>query len=248
MHTVNGRVAFSVVAVGLKKKQAVESAELTWFDRSGRRLGSAGGSDPGESVDVSPDGRRMASSRFDPATGRSSIWITDLSSGNESRFTTDVSNHLAPLWSPDGTRLAFASDRHGHFDLYLKSFKDGREQELLRSSDDKGRELVARRPFLLFPGAWRSELWAMPLTHDARVFVAGKIDRRGVGQISPDVMDPHTSFGEGTREVMVRSFPSGEASMCRREAEPSRFGALTAASFLPVAERHADSGASEVKP
>ena len=74
-------------------------------------------SDPGESVDVSPDGRRMASSRFDPATGRSSIWITDLSSGNESRFTTDVSNHLAPLWSPDGG-LAFASDRHGHFDLY----------------------------------------------------------------------------------------------------------------------------------
>jgi serine/threonine protein kinase len=215
MHTVNGRVAFSVSQNGVLMYQAVDSPELTWFDRSGRRLGSAGGSDPGESVDVSPDGRRMASSRFDPATGRSSIWITDLSSGNESRFTTDVSNHLAPLWSPDGTRLAFASDRHGHFDLYLKSFKDGREQELLRSSDDKWPLNWSRdESFLLFHGGpGRSELWAMPLTHDGeRVFVAGtRSTDAALGQISPDGRwIAYVSFDEGTREVVVRSFPSGD--------------------------------------
>ncbi|MCZ7546211.1 MAG: DPP IV N-terminal domain-containing protein [Anaerolineae bacterium] len=35
------------------------------------------------------------------------------------RLTDNDADDVAPAWSPDGTRLAFASDRDGDYDLYV---------------------------------------------------------------------------------------------------------------------------------
>jgi Tol biopolymer transport system component len=35
------------------------------------------------------------------------------------RLTSDAWRDSRPVWSPDGTTIAFASDRDGAFDLYL---------------------------------------------------------------------------------------------------------------------------------
>ena len=63
----------------------------------------------------------------------SDIWIHDLTRGTETRFTTDPAVEQAPLWTPDGTRLVFSSDRDGPLSLFWKPIDTPGDAELLMS-------------------------------------------------------------------------------------------------------------------
>ena len=58
---------------------------------------------------LSPDGRRMARQMIDPARGNPDIWAEDLHDGTLVRVTTATGTEVLPVWSPDGTRLAYGS-------------------------------------------------------------------------------------------------------------------------------------------
>jgi len=67
---------------------------------------------------VSPDGTRISFERiFD---GNRDIWIYDIARQSTSRFTTGPTEDMLAVWSPDGSRIYFASDRAGNFDIYSK--------------------------------------------------------------------------------------------------------------------------------
>ena len=92
--------------------------ELRWFDRSGHGGGSVGA--PAEYLDfeLSPDERTVAVSRVDPALHTADVWLLDPARNVSTRFTLDPQNDASALWSPDGGRIAFRSNRHGqHRDL-----------------------------------------------------------------------------------------------------------------------------------
>ena len=55
----------------------------------------------------------------------SSIWITDFERGSNSRLASGGAVTAAAVWSPDGTRLAFRSNRTGIIDLYERSAAGG---------------------------------------------------------------------------------------------------------------------------
>jgi len=57
---------------------------------------------------LSPDGRRLAFSRIDPASGRTDFWIEDLIRGTRVRVAGSPIA-LLPVWSPDGERLAYVA-------------------------------------------------------------------------------------------------------------------------------------------
>src|SRR5919199_1695464 len=66
---------------------------------------------------LSPDGRRVAfvitMLSEDQDEYLSNIWVVDTAGGEPRRFTTGPKRDTAPRWSPDGTRLAFLSERGG---------------------------------------------------------------------------------------------------------------------------------------
>jgi len=64
---------------------------------------------------ISPDGRRIAFVVTSLSEERdeylSNIWLVDAAGGEPRRFTTGPRRDIEPRWSPDGTRLAFLSER-----------------------------------------------------------------------------------------------------------------------------------------
>ncbi len=84
--------------------------QYVWVDRSGKQMAAIGVPQlTNGRLALSPDAKRLITER-----GTASVidlWMTELDRGTESRFTFDASRNVAPVWSPDGSKVAFASDR-----------------------------------------------------------------------------------------------------------------------------------------
>jgi eukaryotic-like serine/threonine-protein kinase len=104
--------------------------QLVWFDRMGKAVGVVGEPDANNmsNPELSPDGRSLAVQRT--LQGNPDIWLMDLVRGSFTRFTFDGANDNYPVWSPDGTRIAFRSDRKG-IGLYVKPSSMASPEELL---------------------------------------------------------------------------------------------------------------------
>jgi Tol biopolymer transport system component len=110
----NGVLAFTSGA-------QAQNVQMTWFDRSGKTMGTVGPPVDMEWPAISPDGKTVAIDRRDPQTGNYDIWLRDLARGNDSRFTFNPNDDQFPVWSPDGGYLAFLSDRGGQSSVYKKA-------------------------------------------------------------------------------------------------------------------------------
>ena len=72
---------------------------------------------------VSPDGTQVAFSAL------GDLWLHTIG-GEAARLTDDPWIEADPAWSPDGGRLAFASDRDGSLDLYVRDLGSGSDRRV----------------------------------------------------------------------------------------------------------------------
>ena len=110
---------------------------LQWFDRSGKKLTTVGDVADYSHPSLSPDGSKLAVCIRDPQTRTRDIWIFDLLRGTRTQFTFDPADDIDPVWSPDGTKIAFTSDRLGQRNIYWKP-ADGSQPEELLLGGEKG--------------------------------------------------------------------------------------------------------------
>jgi Tol biopolymer transport system component len=79
--------------------------------------------------------------------GNNDIWIWDLVRKTLSRLTFDEASDICPLWTTDGKRIAFASNRDGVHKVYWKPADGTGKDELLGSVPGRG----------VVPAAWSSD-------------------------------------------------------------------------------------------
>ena len=73
---------------------------------------------------ISPDGKTIA------FTYKGDIYKVPSSVGTATMLTLHEANDLMPIWSKDGKHIAFASDRHGDFDVFLVAAEGGEPKRL----------------------------------------------------------------------------------------------------------------------
>jgi len=204
----NGTLAYSAGS-------EVGAQQLLWFDRAGKPVGSVGV--PGDYIGprISPDGTKAAFTLFDQRTANSEIWIEEIPRAVRTRFTFGPRGSSAPIWSPDGTRIAFFSNRKGANDLYQKPASgSGNEELLLESNEDKNpTDWSADGRLIAFNNlASRSntklDLWILSVAdRRARPFLQTPFNEGGLTFSPNGRCVAYVSDDTGKYEVYVQSFP-----------------------------------------
>lgn len=91
----------------------------------------------GESPDWSPSGDQIAYRGCDERGGNCGIYIMDENGANPTRLTTDASDN-APVWSPDGKRVAFMSAQDGNWEVYVVNLANPRPRRLTTNPANDG--------------------------------------------------------------------------------------------------------------
>jgi dipeptidyl aminopeptidase/acylaminoacyl peptidase len=91
---------------------------------------------------ISPDAKRVAytvrEANWDENTFETEIWLADTQSGAARQLTNGLKSSTSPAWSPDSSRLAFASDREDRRQIYLIDLRGGEAQKLTSSEEAVG--------------------------------------------------------------------------------------------------------------
>jgi Tol biopolymer transport system component len=190
-------------------------SHLFWRDRTGKETGALGDQAGYMDLSLSRDRQKVAVSVLDPRVGPPDIWIYDVARGLRSRFTFDPAADRWPVFSPDGTRVAFSSNRTGQFNLYVRSLAgSGVEEPILESDHDKvPTDWSADGRYLLYetrgdPNT-QSDVWALPLTGDRKPFPVVQTTFREIeASFSPDGRwVAYNSDESGRTEIYVAPFP-----------------------------------------
>jgi eukaryotic-like serine/threonine-protein kinase len=207
----------------LAGKTAIPLSVLEWYDRQGKDLGAAGESGDYAYSDLalSPDGKKVAATRIDPKAPAASqrIWLLDLARGGSAPFTFGLSPDGSPIWSPDGSRVAYFGARAGGFGIYEKATNGvGKIQTLVDATENPKIPCDWSRDgrFLLYSQIdprTNSDLWVLPLSADgeragAPQPIANTEFAEEQGQFSADMhWIAYTSNESGKSEIYVQPFP-----------------------------------------
>jgi dipeptidyl aminopeptidase/acylaminoacyl peptidase len=96
---------------------------------------------------ISPEGKQVAfvieRKNLKENSTKSSLWLLTLETGALRQLTPDSQSNSHPRWSPDGTSLAFNSNRDGKLQVWILPLKGGEPKKVTN----------------LYAGAWDAE-WA----------------------------------------------------------------------------------------
>jgi hypothetical protein len=188
-------------------------SRLTWFDRSGKELGTVGPAADYVHVEIAPSDALAAIERIDQ-TG-DNLTLLDLARGTLSRFTFDDGDHAMAVFSPDGSRVAYLLIGSTKSELYEKPVNGAGAPRLLYTGQ-------------AYPSSWTPdgaslvvETWTQTTKADISRLLLGReqtprpIVQTGAwefdGRVSPDgKWLAYTSDSSGRAEVYVQDFPDAK--------------------------------------
>jgi eukaryotic-like serine/threonine-protein kinase len=188
-----------------------------WVNRDGKQIKTLEVTAGIFQLWLSPDEKRFVADRIEAKTGTYDLWLYDVSGENAARLTFDPQHDICPVWSPDGSRIVWASSQDGISTLHQKAASLAGEATLLLKSDytklpsdwsQDGRFIIYAE---LDPNT-KSDVWALPVSAAGgtpfKVVTSGA--NEGEAAISPEGQWlAYASDESGRYEVYVQKFPGG---------------------------------------
>jgi eukaryotic-like serine/threonine-protein kinase len=132
-HTISDEVQYSQLidlalfdvvgtkALVVQTGKGIAKSQLTWYERNGHQAGTVGTPDTIANPSISPDGRRVVFDQIDREGRNVNIWVDELAGGVPVRLTFSPAADQLPIWTQDGGRITFGSNRSFHFTVYQKN-------------------------------------------------------------------------------------------------------------------------------
>jgi eukaryotic-like serine/threonine-protein kinase len=186
-----GANSFSVSPAGVLAYMTEEKflSQLAWYSRLGKVIEKVEPAGTYDGVALSPNGQHVATSLSDSSDVRC-LWMEDVHRGTISRFGEQCAKGRLPLWSGDGSKVAFASsDPQG--DIYVTPSTGLEEQEFLFEKLSGGTVYVPT-----------------DFSPDGHLLLYVKV---GGGHESRLWVHPYYSKGQKDHELMESDYPQSEA-------------------------------------
>lgn len=169
------------------RQVAIKTDEGTWMD-----------------VDVSPDGQTIA------FTLLGDIYTMPISGGTPRRISEGLSWDIQPRFSPDGTRIAFTSDRGGGDNIWVMN-ADGSDKRQVTKEDFRllnqpswspdGRFIAAKKHYTTERSAGTGEIWLYHVSGGGGVQVVERASVRLQKELGEPVFAPDGSAIYYTRNT-----------------------------------------------
>jgi len=209
-----GAAQYSVSATGslVYVSGAIQLAQLrlVWVNRNGTEQPLAAPAHAYVGPRFSPDGRQVAVTITEQET---QVWLYDLSRETLTRLTFEGTANNAPLWTPDGKRIAFNSNNEGAGNIFWQ-LADG----------SGGLESLTTNGSLKAAGSWspdgqllayhevnpttQRDIWVLRISdHKAQPFLRTRFDE-AEPRFSPDGRWlAYISDESGRYEIYVQPYP-----------------------------------------
>ena len=186
--------------------------EVLWVDRDGKeeRIDIEPAQYMG--VRLSPDGSKMALNTY---YKEQDIWIYDFDRRTRARLTTKGAN-IYPIWSPQGSGLAFTSDRAGPGNVFWKALDMVSEAEHLIPSEytDTLGSWSPDGSKLAFVRIDRTERWDPGSNKGWDIYTLSVEDRRSVEPLlASQFWEGHPAFSPDGRWLAYNSNESGRSEV-----------------------------------
>ncbi|HSE40831.1 MAG TPA: hypothetical protein VLH08_08700, partial [Acidobacteriota bacterium] len=204
----SGDLAFALAA-------SEGTTQLSWLDHTGNVIGTIGHQRLAiNGLVMSPQDTRFAALMFG-RTG-AEIWIGDTKREILTRLTRGGWDATYPVWSPDGSRIAFAGQLEGTVSTYVQTADGSSPEQVLVTAKDR----------VFLPTAWSSdgkylfmdsnqrsihrEIWMYDFSEKkVRPILSDLSASVNSGILSPDGhWLAYVSDESGNREILVRPFPA----------------------------------------
>jgi hypothetical protein len=160
---------------------------------------------------LSPDGKKLA---IVVDELQSNVYIYDIAKGMRKKLTLE-GNNGNPIWTPDGTRITFSSNRNGQWDIFWKPVDGSGDAQLLHSgqynsspsswsSNGKLLAFTQQHPTSM------SDIWVLSLEEDSEPELKLRTEfKEHFSAFSPDGQwMAYMSSREGRSQVYVRPYPA----------------------------------------
>jgi Tol biopolymer transport system component len=176
----------NALSAARKDDESRPRQQLTLFDRQGNIVTRVGDASVYLQAAFSPDGSRLAVIG-DGAT--QDVWVVDVATGRRTTVTSDGFQDRAPVWSPDGSRIAYVSTRDNTPAIYQRPSNGQGNEELLYRHESGGLIVLTDwSPDGRFICFWSGDaMFLLPLLGERKPIAlgAGEFFGRG-GRFSPD--------------------------------------------------------------
>jgi len=222
--SIDGAVQFSLSPQGhivfMSGGPAGREHKLVWVDRNKSVEPLAAPMRDYSEPRLSPDGRRLAVTITENSEN---VWIYDIPTGSFTQLTFEGHNSM-PVWTRDGARIAFASNKAGALNLLWKQADGiGADERLATSSQSQA-------PYSWSPGSHSlvfveqspttgRDIWMLSTDGDlkSRAILQSPSNETGPA-LSPDGRWlAYVSDDSGRNEVYVVPLGSASATQARRQ-------------------------------